>query len=134
VQFEFSFPATEKTPRLARRALDGQLAYLGPDAEARMRLAMSEVVTNAVRHGHLDPDEKIVVLVELHDAEARVEVRQPTRADATVETAAPREDDGGFGLPLVDQLVDAWGIEPGPPGVVWFEIGTTERPDTEVAP
>jgi anti-sigma regulatory factor (Ser/Thr protein kinase) len=133
VEFEFSFPATEKTPRLARRALDGQLAYLGPDAEARMRLAMSEVVTNAVRHGHLDPNQKIVVAVELRDADARVEVRQPTRADATAETA-PREDDGGFGLPLVDQLVDAWGVEPGPPGVVWFEIGTTERSDTEVAP
>jgi anti-sigma regulatory factor (Ser/Thr protein kinase) len=130
VQFEFTFPATEKTPRLARRALDGQLAYLGPDAEARMRLAMSEIVTNAVRHGHLDPDQRIVVTVELRNVEARVEVRQPTRADATVESL-PRDDDGGFGLPLVDQLVDAWGIEPGPPGVVWFEIGTTEPSDRE---
>ncbi len=130
--FEFSFPATEKTPRLARRALDGQLAYLGPDAEARMRLAMSEIVTNAVRHGHLDPDQRIVVTVDLRDAEARVEVRQPTRAEAPVENT-PREDDGGFGLPLVEELVDAWGVEPGPPGVVWFEIGTTERPETGIA-
>jgi two-component sensor histidine kinase len=132
VLFEFSFPATEKTPRLARRALDGQLAYLGPDAEARMRLAMSEIVTNAVRHGHLDPDQRIVVTVDLRDAEARVEVRQPTRAEAPVENT-PREDDGGFGLPLVEELVDAWGVEPGPPGVVWFEIGTTERPETGIA-
>jgi two-component sensor histidine kinase len=132
VLFEFSFPATEKTPRLARRALDGQLAYLGPDAEARMRLAMSEIVTNAVRHGHLDPDQRIVVTVDLRDAEARVEVRQPTRAEAPVENP-PREDDGGFGLPLVEELVDAWGVEPGPPGVVWFEIGTTERPETGIA-
>ena len=129
MQYEFTFPATEKTPRLARRALDGQLAYLGPDAEARMRLAMSEIVTNAVRHGHLDPDQRIVVTVDLRDAEARVEVRQPTRAEAAVEDT-PREDDGGFGLPLVEELVDAWGVEPGPPGVVWFEIGTTERPET----
>jgi two-component sensor histidine kinase len=133
VRFEFTFPATEKTPRLARRALDGQLAYLGPDAEARMRLAMSEIVTNAIRHGHLDPDERIVVTVDLRDAQARVAVTQPTRAEATVHPR-PREDDGGLGLQLVEQLVDAWGVEAGPPGVVWFEIATTEGPEREDAP
>jgi len=120
VLFEFTFPANEKTPRLARRALDGQLAYLGPDAEARMRLALSEVVTNAVRHGHLHPDEQIQVAIDLNDARARVEVRQRTPAAADVDRA--RDDDGGFGLQLVEELTDAWGTEPGPPGVVWFEI------------
>ena len=133
MQFEFTFPATAKTPRLARRALDGQLAYLGPDAEARMRLAMSEIVTNAIRHGRLDPEERIVVTVDLGDSDARVAVSQPTRAEAPVD-AGPREDDGGFGLQLVDQLADAWGIEPGPPGVVWFEISTTEGFEREDAP
>ena len=133
MQFEFTFPATEKTPRLARRALDGQLAYLGPDAEARMRLAMSEIVTNAIRHGQLDPDERIVVTVDLRDTDARVAVTQPTRAEAAVDVV-PREDDGGFGLRLVDQLADAWGVEPGPPGIVWFEIATTEGSEREDVP
>ena len=120
--YEFCFPANEKTPRLARRALDGQLAYLGPDAEARMRLALSEVVTNAVRHGHLHPDEQIQVTIDLTGDRAHVEVRQPTPAAANVHT--DRDDDGGFGLQLVDELTNAWGTDPGPPGVVWFEIDT----------
>ena len=122
--YEFTFPANEKTPRLARRALDGQLAYLGPDAESRMRLAMSEVVTNAIRHGNLASGERVHVTVDLTDAGARVEVLQPTRAEA----ATPTEGEGGLGLQLIDELAEAWGVDPGPPGVVWFEIRTSGDP------
>ena len=124
--YEFTFPANEKTPRLARRALDGQLAYLGPDAESRMRLAMSEIVTNAVRHGRLAPGEQIHVTVDLTDEGARVEVRQPTRAEAAIRTQGGV--DGGFGLKLIDELTQAWGMEPGPPGFVWFEISASGDP------
>jgi two-component sensor histidine kinase len=126
VLYEFTFPANEKTPRLARRALDGELAYLGADAESRMRLVMSEIVTNAVRHGDLAPGDRIHVSVDLTDEGARVEVRQPTRAEAASRTQGG--DDGGYGLELVDELTQAWGMEPGPPGVVWFEITATGEP------
>jgi len=124
--YEFRFPATVKTPRLARRALDGQLAYLGPEGESRTRLAMSEIVTNAIRHGHLDPDDEVHVTIDLTDAGARVAVRQPTRAEAAIRL--DRSDEGGFGLHLLDEVADAWGVEPGPPGVVWFEISTDAGP------
>lgn len=123
--FELTFPASEKTPRLARRALDGQLAYLGPEAEARMRLALSEVVTNAIRHGHLGPDEQVHVTIDLSETRARVEVRQPTEAAA--EIRSDDRDEGGFGLRLVDEITDAWGTESGPPGIVWFEIDPRRR-------
>jgi two-component sensor histidine kinase len=81
-------------------------------------------VTNAVRHGHLAPDEHVEVKVDVTDGNARVEVRQPTRAAAAMRTLiqAHESDEGGFGLQLVDELTESWGIEPGPPGVVWFEI------------
>jgi two-component sensor histidine kinase len=126
VLYEFTFPANEKTPRLARRALDGQLAFLGPDAESRMRLAMSEIVTNAIRHGHLAPEEPVDVRIDLTDGGARVEVRQPTRAEAAIRT--PGGDEGGLGLQLVDELTQSWGVEPGPPGIVWFEISAGAEP------
>jgi two-component sensor histidine kinase len=129
VLYEFTFPANEKTPRLARRALDGQLAYLGPDAESRMRLAMSELVTNAIRHGHLAPGEQVHVTVDLTDERARVEVRQPTRAEAAIRRQGGAE--GGLGLQLIDELVQTWGMEPGPPGVVWFEISASGDPSGE---
>jgi two-component sensor histidine kinase len=129
VKFTFVFPANAKTPRLARRALDGQLAFLGPDAESRLRLAMSEVVTNAIRHGRLKEDDEVEVHVDLRDRVAHVSVRQPSTAGAALEEG-PRQDDGGLGLQLVDAVTDRWGVEPGPPGVVWFEIaaGLEERP------
>ena len=89
-----------------------------------MRLAMSEIVTNAVRHGHLAPDGQVHVTVDLRESDARVEVRQATRADAAIRSEGG--DDGGFGLRLIDELTQAWGIDPGPPGVVWFEIRTSD--------
>jgi two-component sensor histidine kinase len=130
VLYEFTFPANEKTPRLARRALDGQLAYLGPEAESRMRLAMSEIVTNAIRHGHLAPGERVDLTVDLTDGGARVEVRQPTRAEAAIRS--PRGEEGGLGLQLVDELTESWGFDPGPPGVVWFEIRASAEPSETI--
>ena len=89
-----------------------------------VRLATSELVTNAVRHGRLRRDIDVIrVTVGTGEESVRVTVEQPTVAD--VKIAPPRigEEAGGFGLRLVDQFADHWGYEPGPPGRVWAEFG-----------
>jgi anti-sigma regulatory factor (Ser/Thr protein kinase) len=90
-----------------------------------VQLATSELVTNAVRHGDLRHDvDPIHITVRIGDQSLSVTVEQPTAA-ADVGVAEGRlgsEDAGGFGLRLVDQLVDKWGYDPGPPGHVWFEF------------
>jgi hypothetical protein len=54
----------------------------------------------------------------------RVTVEQPTVADVRIEEPRfEKENPGGFGLRLVDQVVDSWGHDPGPPGRVWLEFG-----------
>jgi hypothetical protein len=52
----------------------------------------------------------------------RVALEQPTStADAAV-VAPERRGIGGFGLAIVEEMTDAWGVEAGPPGSVWFRV------------
>jgi anti-sigma regulatory factor (Ser/Thr protein kinase) len=90
-----------------------------------VQLAISEVVTNAVRHGRLRLNvDRVRITVGAAPDRVVVTVEQPTMADLRIE--GPRfekEDPGGFGLHLVDRVVDDWGHDPGPPGRVWLEFG-----------
>jgi anti-sigma regulatory factor (Ser/Thr protein kinase) len=84
-----------------------------------LKLLVSEVVTNAVRHGGSDGP------VELHaswNSEIRVAVQD--RGDGfspTPRTGRPDES-GGFGLYLVGQLADRWGVETDDGTTVWFVL------------
>ena len=88
-------------------------------ASDTLRLLVSEVVTNAVRHGSNGRP------VELHaswNSEVRVEVSD----DGEGFTPAPRigalDEPGGFGLYLVGRLADRWGVETDDGTTVWFVL------------
>ncbi len=110
---------------MARRALNA--AIPPPELAARFddaRLAISEIVTNAVRHAHLSGRDAIRLTLDADDDHVRIEVEQSTPAEH-VHPVSPRLDPdrpGGYGLHLVEAMADEWGVEPGPPGVVWFEF------------
>ena len=124
---EFILPADESAPLRARSALDDTIpppALNGRTEDAR--LAITEVATNAVRHGRLRSDQDTLrLIIDADDDHVRVEVEQST-ATMGLRAVEPRSDDsltvGGYGLRLVEQTADAWGFEPGPPGRVWFEF------------
>lgn len=93
-----------------------------------VRLLVSELVTNSVRHADIGPEGSIHLKVTVEDAHVRVEVEDegpgfdPPAEDATAELA--REN--GWGLFFVTQLADRWGVESGA-GRVWFEIERGEE-------
>ena len=88
-----------------------------------MRLAISELIANVVRHGGIDPDQNLVLDVRATRAVLTVRLRQPTAArDGRGPHPPTTLPVGGWGLMIVERLTDRWGIEPGPPGEVWFEI------------
>jgi two-component sensor histidine kinase len=90
-----------------------------------VQLATSELVTNAIRHGGLRRDvDAVHITVRIGEESFTVTVQQPTSAGGVslIEPRLGSEDVGGFGLRLVDELVDKWGRDPGPPGRVWFEF------------
>jgi anti-sigma regulatory factor (Ser/Thr protein kinase) len=88
-----------------------------------VRLLVSELVTNSVRHAQIGPEDSIELKVTVDDARVRVEVAdrgpgfEPPQQDPTAEDAR----DSGWGLFFVTQLADRWGVD-GAEGRVWFEI------------
>jgi anti-sigma regulatory factor (Ser/Thr protein kinase) len=104
----------------ARELIDELEVSTRQDTDAK--LLLSEVVTNSVRHAGLSKDDSIEVVLEAGDV-LRVEVRD---RGAGFEHVAPAPDPArpsGWGLYLVEQLADRWGVETGPPTTVWFELG-----------
>jgi anti-sigma regulatory factor (Ser/Thr protein kinase) len=129
---ELSLPATPRAPAVAREALSRALE----EASAASRIAdaallASEVVTNSVRHAQLPPDADIVLRASITPESVRVEVLDEGLGFSTKVDMRPRPPKmraSGWGLILVDELADTWGVESGPTGstCVWFELKLTE--------
>lgn len=125
---EVDLPNSPAAPRLARRALAEFLRGKVSDAGAAdAMLATSEVVANAVRHGGLGRDAVIRLSMRDGDGRVHVAVEQETSAPMAVDTSgeppsAIAEAESGYGFRLLDRITERWGVESGPPGVVWFEI------------
>jgi anti-sigma regulatory factor (Ser/Thr protein kinase) len=79
-------------------------------------LSVSELVTNAVRHGPVG--EELEILIDRHDSAIRVSVHQ--RAGSFRVDRSHRKGLGGLGLMIVEKVSDAWGVD-NQTGA-WFEI------------
>lgn len=119
---ELDLPCVPDSVGKARDAVERLEATIAPKALADLRLLVSEVVTNAVRHGGLGPDATIRLRLVRKAGRLRVEVADPGRGF----TPRPRDPDitrpGGWGLYLVEQLADRWGVETKGRTLVWFEL------------
>jgi anti-sigma regulatory factor (Ser/Thr protein kinase) len=107
----------------ARRALETFTGGLTARRRSDVELLVSELVTNAVRHGGLQAEDRIHLRADVDGARMRIEVQDPGRG---FEPHAPQPDpsrESGWGLFLVGELADRWGVERATPGTrVWFEI------------
>jgi anti-sigma regulatory factor (Ser/Thr protein kinase) len=84
-----------------------------------LRLLVSELVTNAVRHGgHGEP----VELRAHWNSEVHVEVIDHGDGFTPHPRAGQLDDPGGFGLFLVGRLADRWGVETNDATRVWFVL------------
>jgi anti-sigma regulatory factor (Ser/Thr protein kinase) len=86
-----------------------------------VRLLVSELVTNSVQHAHVSADDSIVLAVQFAEKTVRCEVRDEGPGFEPPAKPPPEDADAGWGLFLVEQLADAWGVGEGGKGV-WFEI------------
>jgi len=114
-----TLPRDPSAAALARRAVEADAATLSEDQLDVARLLVSELVTNAVRHG---AGEEVVLASQVNQARVRFEVhdagtQQPTRRE-------PRGPDGGYGLNLVATLASRWGADAD--AGVWFELDRTD--------
>jgi anti-sigma regulatory factor (Ser/Thr protein kinase) len=87
-----------------------------------VRLLLSEVVTNAVRHSGSAGEATIGLSVSVSGGAVRAEVTDQGRGFAPTPRSAPWTETGGWGLHLVDRIATRWGVDRGPRVRVWFEI------------
>jgi anti-sigma regulatory factor (Ser/Thr protein kinase) len=88
-----------------------------------LQLLVSEVVTNAVRHGGARQGEHVDFRVALTTDQVRLEVRDPGPGFHDVTPELPEtHKGGGYGLYLVDLFADAWGVSGSEGTCVWFEV------------
>ncbi|MGI5488238.1 ATP-binding protein [Microtetraspora malaysiensis] len=111
-------PEASSTPT-ARRLVRTQLGGWGCGEHCEVaELLVSELVTNAVRHGNGGP----VLTLTSADGALRCEVEDESPAPVRTRPAAG-DDEGGRGLLLVDALSSSWGTgRTGRGKVVWFEL------------
>lgn len=109
--------------RSVRRAREWLRAFLGarvPVAQADDAiLVVSELVTNALRHG-------------LGDVVVRASIEEPTSVRVAVTDSGPEQPTllppnptriGGVGLRIVDEIARSWGVAPFPGGkTVWVVV------------
>ena len=122
---ELALAPTVTAPDRARAEVTTWLARTGHDGHLidDVRLLVSELVTNSVRHASLTAEQPLKLTATLHAAILRLEVRDEGRL-GTVARRPPRPlAESGFGLNLVAQLADDWGVERTSEGTtVWLEL------------
>lgn len=130
---EIELPRNHDAPGLARFALvDWCSEELDADELDKARLLTSELVTNAVVHGH----GQIVLRAELNEHRVLVEVIDQGEGFEHSARVRDMEELGGRGLALVDEESSRWGIHEGTTHV-WFELelpgprlGEEAKPDS----
>jgi serine phosphatase RsbU (regulator of sigma subunit)/anti-sigma regulatory factor (Ser/Thr protein kinase) len=111
----------DAVPR-AREAIDELAPQLERALFTNMRLLISELVGNSVRHGGTPAGGEIDLVVSLLADRVRVEVGDQGSGFEPGHAARDPRSSSGWGLYLVDELSDRWGVSGSSGTSVWFEI------------
>jgi anti-sigma regulatory factor (Ser/Thr protein kinase) len=116
-----SLPRSADAGSAARQLVNGHTTSLGSQRRQDAALMVSELVTNAVVHGV----GAISLRIDVERDAVRIEV-----ADEGNVALAPSPEPGahgGWGLRIVEQLADEWGV-PGGSTKVWFRLRQSHPP------
>jgi anti-sigma regulatory factor (Ser/Thr protein kinase) len=111
-----SLPRSPDSIRTARRLVHEHTTTLGSQRREDAALMVSELVTNALVHGI----GTITLRIDVEPAALRVEVSDEGNV-ALAPSPTPGAH-GGWGLRILDQLADDWGVREGSTKV-WFRLG-----------
>jgi anti-sigma regulatory factor (Ser/Thr protein kinase) len=117
---DLTLPAEAESVAEARTRICAAVAPEFGDGELEtIKLLVSEVVTNAVRHGD---GAAPLELRARWDDEVRVEISDHGDGFRPTPRVGALDEPGGFGLFLVGRLADRWGVETDHGTTVWFVV------------
>lgn len=117
-------PCSPRAPSEARHALDELESEIEAGLLRDVKLIVSELVTNSVRHS--GSSEPIVMRAWVRECGLKVEIAD---SGFGFEPRAAREADieeGGRGLLILESLSERWGVTRDARTRVWFEV--SQRP------
>ncbi|MBE1584577.1 ATP-binding protein [Nonomuraea angiospora] len=128
---EMVFPGTRRTVPLARHCVERVLTQAGHRNVDNATVVVSELVSNAVLHSRsTQPGGQIIVVVtEIGDALARIEVTDEGPIMVPRPRLAREDECCGRGLQIVEDLSSRWGVRPRSRTwkTMWAEVLTTEN-------
>jgi anti-sigma regulatory factor (Ser/Thr protein kinase) len=116
------FDSSPSAAAWARNALIALEHRVDPDLMEDVRLLVSELVTNSVRHSSIPDGYPVGLDVSIDSRGVHVEVLDGGAGFEPRPREIDRTDPGGWGLFLVDKLADRWGVVRNHLTRVWFEI------------
>jgi len=106
----------------AREALEQLDRHLEEHVLDDLRLLVTELVTNSVRHAETDPGDPVRLEVSVHEDRVRVVVEDGGRGFRPRPRTPDSPDEGGWGLHLVEEVSERWGVSDGGRTRVWLEL------------
>ena len=119
-------------PRERKMVRNQLLDDLSDSSLDGVQLAISEVVAMFVRHAELAHNSSLSVDIQRSDDMVR-ETVSSTSPDSEVRRGflLPLDSAGGYGLSVIDEISDRWGVVATPPSV-WFEVDLESPPRPEL--
>lgn len=113
-------PGNPEAAAQARRALTKLRADLDPPLMETLRLLVTELVTNSIKHAQAD---SVVLKVLVGRSSVWTEVTDEGPGFEPDGSVKQRRDRSGWGLFLVERLAHRWGVNrEGAATKVWFEL------------
>lgn len=111
-------PCQTPSQLVARQATRGLAGLLAPGELEDLVLLLNELVSNAIRHSGMSPEELIEVSVEITPEVIRASVVDggPGLVDELSNS------NNGYGLKILERLASQWGKDPDDPAHLWFEL------------
>jgi anti-sigma regulatory factor (Ser/Thr protein kinase) len=125
MQISVKIPVQPEAVAMARDTVSRVVAERQADQRTveDLRLLTREVVTNALRHSGMRPGGSLTVAVDIERDRVRIGVTDDGPGFDPDDLPGPSPDNaGGWGLLLVEQLADTWGVARDGSTFVWFEL------------
>jgi len=124
------FTGVQRAPTSARASLSTLEPFLGDRLLAGLRLLITELMTNCIRHAGVDEQSAMGLNIHLSQEKLRGVVSDAGPGFERPDVVAPHADKpGGFGLVILDSISDRWGLARDELFRVWFEVDVQGKLD-----